>query len=113
MEPSDITIEILRSIRDEVRGMRGEMSGIRGEMSGIRGEVRGNRKELVRLGTRVDEMGRHIVASELRTATAISDLAGTVNELTVVLREQADLRPRVEKNEHDIAALKQRVPRDA
>jgi uncharacterized protein Yka (UPF0111/DUF47 family) len=60
-----------------------------------------------------DELSRRIVDSEMRTATAITELAGTVGELTDVLRRQADLRPRVEQNERDIDELKRRMPRDA
>jgi hypothetical protein len=55
------------------------------------------------------ELSRRIVESEVRTSTAITDLAGTVRDLTGVLRAQADLRPRVEKCERDIDDLRRRV----
>jgi uncharacterized protein YceH (UPF0502 family) len=51
-----------------------------------------------------------VVESELRTATAITDLAVTVRDMTSVLRAQSDLRPRVERCEQDIAKLKERLP---
>jgi len=35
---SDITVEILKDIRDEMRGSRGEMRSIREEMQGMRAE---------------------------------------------------------------------------
>jgi hypothetical protein len=35
---SDITVEILKDIRDEMRGMRTEQVGMRAEMAGMRAE---------------------------------------------------------------------------
>lgn len=55
-------------------------------------------------------LGQRIAESELRTATAIADLAGTVREMTTVLKAQHDLRPRVERCEQEIADLKRRLP---
>ena len=80
----------------------------------IRGELKQSNQRLDALGDRVDamreELGHRIVESELRTATAISELAGTVRDMTSVLRQQADLRPRVERCEQDIAELKRLAP---
>jgi hypothetical protein len=47
----------------------------------------------------MDHLTQRVVESELRTATAITDLAGTMRDMTAVLRSSADLRPRVEKCE--------------
>lgn len=85
MEPTDVTIEILKDIRDEVRQTRTDLS------------------------ERIDGLSRRVVESEIRTATAITDLAGAVNQMTGVLRASHDLRPRVERCEQDIAELKKRV----
>jgi hypothetical protein len=57
-----------------------------------------------------EDLGRRMVESELRTATALTDLAGTVREMTGVLRAQSDLRPRVERCELDIVELRKRLP---
>jgi hypothetical protein len=40
----------------------------------------------------------------------ITELAGTVHEMTGVLRAQHDLRPRVERCERDIADIRRRMP---
>jgi uncharacterized protein Yka (UPF0111/DUF47 family) len=90
MEPTDLTIEILKDIRTEIRDTRQDLS--------------------VRLDTMRNELSRRIVESEIRTSTAITELAGTVHEMTKVLRASHDLRPRVERCEHDIADLKRRLP---
>ena len=57
----------------------------------------------------IDGLSRRVVESEIRTATAIADLAGAVNQMTGVLRASHDLRPRAERCEQDIAELKKRV----
>ncbi len=63
-----------------------------------------------RLDTLREELSRRIVESEVRTATALTDLAGTVREMTAHLKGQHDLKPRVERCEQDIAELKARLP---
>jgi hypothetical protein len=56
-----------------------------------------------------ESLGRRIVESEMRTATAIGDLAGSVQKMTGVSKEALELRPRVERCEQDIAELQRRV----
>ena len=81
MEPTDLTIEILKDIRAEIRETRLDL----------------------------ETLTRRVVESEIRTTTAITDLAGTVRDLTGILRASHDLRPRVERCEVDIADLKRRL----
>jgi hypothetical protein len=92
MEPTDITIEILKDIRDEVRQTNARLDQTND-----------------RIETGLADVSRRIVESEIRTSTAIAELAGTVREMTTVLRAQHDLRPRVERCERDIAALQHKV----
>ena len=103
MEPTDVTLEILKDIRDEVRQTRTDLSS--------RIDRTNERLETMRedLSERIDGLSRRVVESEVRTATAITDLAGAVSEMTGVLRASHDLRPRVERCEQDIADLKKRV----
>ncbi|HEX8792495.1 MAG TPA: hypothetical protein VF765_16220 [Polyangiaceae bacterium] len=107
LEPTDLTIEILKNIRDEVRLTRTDLSA-RIDATNVRLETL--REDLSgRIDTLRDELSRRIVESEIRTATAVTDLAGAVSEMTGVLRASHDLRPRVERCELDIAELKKRV----
>jgi hypothetical protein len=92
---ANLTVEILKQIRDGVRATNARLDGTNARLD----------ETNERLDTTGEELGRRIVESELRTATAITDLAGTVRELTAHLRLQSDLRPRVEKCERDIADL--------
>jgi hypothetical protein len=64
----------------------------------------------VRLESLREDLGRRIVESELHTATAITDLAGSVRELITSIKEDRDLRGRVDRCEKDIAQLKTRLP---
>jgi hypothetical protein len=47
MEPTDLTIDLLTSIRDEIRGLRGEVHGAAGEISQMKSDIRGMRATLV------------------------------------------------------------------
>jgi len=93
MEPTDITIEILKDIREEIRQTNTSLVGTNERIDSLR-----------------DELSRRIVESEIRTSTAITALAGTVSDMTDVLRASHDLRPRVERCEQDIVELKRRLP---
>jgi predicted nucleic acid-binding Zn-ribbon protein len=95
MGRTSLTVEILKQIRDEVRKTNERLDATNERLDATN----------ARLEAMNDDLGRRIVESELRTATAITDLAGTVRELIGYLRAQADLRPRVEKCERDIADL--------
>lgn len=96
METTDVTTEILRSIRDEIRATRSDLSE-RIDTTNLR------------LAEMRSELSRRIVDSEIRSAIMMTDLAGTMREMTGVLRAQSDLRPRVEKCESDIDDLRRRA----
>jgi hypothetical protein len=92
MEPTELTIEILKDIRAGIEKTNERVDSLREDTN-----------------ARLDLLSRRIVESEVRTSTAIVDLAGTVREMTTVLRTQSDLRPRVERCERDIEELRQRT----
>jgi uncharacterized coiled-coil DUF342 family protein len=96
MDPTDITVEILRDIRDGVRNTNDRLDHTNDRLD----------QTNERLDTMREELSRRIVESEIRTSIAIADLAGTVREMTQVLRAANDLRPRVERCEQDILDLK-------
>ena len=99
MAPTDLTIEILKGIRDE-----GRKTNERIDQTNERLESLSTHVDQMR-----DELSRRIVDSEIRTSTAIADLAGTVRELTSFLRQTGDLRPRLEQCEDDIKAIKHQL----
>lgn len=104
---SDLTVEILKQIRDEVKQVRDEVKQTNVRLDQVNGSLEQTRVEL---GARIDETNARLVESEIRTATAITALAGSVQEMTAVLRQGHDLRPRVERCESEIAAIKAKLP---
>ena len=88
MEPSDLTIRVLTDIRDEIRGVKTSVDD---------------------LNQRVDGLGQRVDHLELRLATELTEVANTNRAILTLLRDRFDLRDRVERCEHDIADLKQRV----
>jgi uncharacterized protein YPO0396 len=90
---NEITVEILKDIRAEIRATNSGQVTLREELSKRIDET--NRE----LGAVREELSKRIVASEMRTATALTELAGSVQDVAAMLRLQHDLRPRVERCE--------------
>jgi predicted nucleic acid-binding Zn-ribbon protein len=107
MKSTDLTIEILKGIRTELRELNGRVDETNGRLDQTNGRID---QTNCRLDEMREELSHRIVESELRTATALTDLSGSVRELTSLLRGQFDLRPRVEKCEEEIADIKRRLP---
>ena len=82
---------------------------LRSGLQEVRGELREVRHEIRNTNERLDRAEDRIVASEIRTATAITDLHGTLREVSDWLKDQRDLRDRVQRCEHEIGELKKRV----
>ena len=56
-----------------------------------------------------DELSTRITQSEIHTATAITDLVGTLGEMKTLFSDRLDLRDRVARCEHNIEDIKQRL----
>lgn len=110
MEPTDPTIELLKEIRDEGRKTNERIDETNARLDAL---STGTNSRLDETNSRLDalreELSRRIVESEIRTATAITDLAGTVREMTSFLKQTNDLRPRVEQCEDDIKSIKRQL----
>lgn len=101
MDPTDITVEILKSIRDEVRG-----TNVRLDQTVERLD-----QTVERLDQTVERIGRveqRQIATEVRLATELVAVVGAVNEVRDILREDRGLRPIVADHEQRIHALEQR-----
>lgn len=92
MKPINLTTEILKGIRDEGRKTNERIDQTNSRLDQMR-----------------EELSRRIVESEIRTSTAIADLAGNVRELVSYLKQTNDLRPRVEQCEDDIKTIKRQL----
>jgi hypothetical protein len=101
MDPSNLTIEILKSIRDEVRITNERVDAVRGEVAAVRGEVAGLRLEVA--GVREQQ-----VHSEIRIATELVAFVGEFRALRDDLRN-IGVRARLEDHEQRIEALENRT----
>ena len=110
MQSDDLTLKVLIEIRDQIRSTNQRVDQTNMQLDQTNLQLDSMRDELGRkidgLG---DQLGRQIVESEIRTATAITDLHGTMRDVHVLLRDRFDLRDRVERCERDIDELKHRV----
>ncbi len=112
MEPTDITIEILREIRDEIRNTNGRIDGVRDELRATNNELRATNDELRttkdETNARFDTLARRQTETEIRLATEIIAVAGAVREVRDVLREDLAMRARVDDHERRISAMEHR-----
>ena len=106
MEPTDLTIEILKDIRDGTRRTNEQLDELRTEVHNGFGELRGELED-VRGG--IVELRDRQTATEVRLATELVGVAGAVREVRDLLREDRALRARVEDHERRIAAMERRT----
>jgi len=92
MDPTEVTIEILRGIREEVRNTNERLDGLRADVS-----------------ERLDRVDRRQTETEVRLATELVGVAGAVREVRDLLREDATLRVRVDDLERRVGAIEKRA----
>jgi hypothetical protein len=106
----DLTVEVLKQIRDEVVGLRGEMRETRETLSeridGLGGHIDG-------LGEKVDRLERRQTASEVRLATELVAVPQAVHGVRDLRRERLDERDRLDDHERRLAALERRTRRSS
>lgn len=98
--------DILKDIRSDIRDIRQEIRSTNTRIDGLADHLGARIDDT---NVRLDGLTKRVVESEIRTATAITDLAHNVHELTSYLRTQGDLRPRVERCERDIADIQTKL----
>jgi len=94
----DLTIEVLKQIRDNITDLRGEL---RGGIAELRGEVAAT-------NTRLDAMEARSTQVELRLATEVIAVAQAVDRVRVALKERLDDHARVDDHERRIAQLERK-----
>jgi predicted nucleic acid-binding Zn-ribbon protein len=99
MEPTDLTIEILKGIREESRRTNQQLDRTNEQLDELRTEVR----------TGLGELRDRQTATEVRLATELIGVAGAVREVRDLLREDRALRGRVDDHERRIAAIEERT----
>jgi type IV pilus biogenesis protein CpaD/CtpE len=117
MEPTNLTIEILKSIRDEVKGVRDEVRvtnervdalgrEMRGSLAGLRGEARDG---IAGLSERIDAVREQQVHTEMRLATELIASTAEFRALRDELRKTGFARARLDDHEMRIEALEKRT----
>ena len=91
MEPTDLTIQVLLEIRDEVK-----QTNVRLDETNLR---------LDETYVRLSQMGHRQTETEIRLVTEIVAVAAAVREVRDELREDRILRARVDDHERRIGAL--------
>lgn len=101
---ADLTVEILKQIRDDMRGLREEIAGVRTEIAQTNGKL----DNLVQhTDARFDELNRLRVESETRLSTTLISLAQTMAEIRAGV---VDMRQeQVNKLELRVRALEDKV----
>jgi len=116
MQPTDVTVEILKSIRDEVQGLRADVHGLSAEVHGTNDRLDGTNDRLDGTNDRLDgtndrlgRLERRQTETEVRLSTELVAVVGAVREVRDLLREDLGLRARVEDHERRITAVETRV----
>jgi len=95
----DLTLQVLRQIRDGVKATREEVSR-RIDETNTRLDATNQRLDTA--NQCLDETNRRLVESETRPASAILGMKGALDEVRDFLKGQSDLRPRVERLERHV-----------
>ena len=105
---ADEQVEILRAIWNEMKGLNGRVDKTNERLDAVRLEVKYEIVELrTELKDELDQLRRRVVESEVRLATATTQLSTEVQSLGGLIREwreehradRADIRHRIERLE--------------
>jgi hypothetical protein len=98
MVPTDLTVEILKGIRDGVQSTNERLDGLRDEVHALRADT----------NERLGRIERRQTETEGRPSTELVAVVGAVREVRDLLREDHALRDRVDDHERRIAAVESR-----
>ena len=127
MEPTNMTVRILEQIRDSIGETNSRIDQTNSRIEQTNSRIDQTNAKLdqkfdvltERVGVltdRVDVLTEHVdaltsrvVDGEIRMATAITGVAGTLGQMKTLLEDRLDLRGRVERCEQDIVLLKEQT----
>jgi uncharacterized protein YPO0396 len=99
MEPTDLTIEILKGIRDEAHKTNERLDTTNDRLDELRTD----------LVDRIERVERRQTETEVRLATELVAVGGAVREVRDLLREDRALRDRVDDHERRLSAVERRT----
>lgn len=103
MKPTDLTVKILEEIRDAARETNARLDQTNARLDET-SEVMLHGFET--LSNRVEAVNNRITEVEIRSATMMTGIAGTLHDMKTLLEDRLGLRDRVERCEKDIVVLK-------
>lgn len=110
MESTDLTIEILRGIRDEARTTNTRIEALRADTNAQFGALRLDiNARFDDANQRLDRLERHQTETEMRISTELVAVVGAVREVRDLLREDRVLQGRVDDHERRLTAIETRV----
>src|SRR5258708_26962727 len=95
MQSSDLTIEILKGIRDEVRNTNTRLDETNTQLGALRSDT----------NMHIDRLERRQTEGNVRVQTEVAAVVGAVDRLRYVLLEHRMLRQRVDDHERRLAAI--------
>ncbi len=104
MEPNDVTVEILKNIRDEIRTTRGELSA---RVDDLRDSLSARIDDT---NNRLASLERRQVEAEVRLATEVTQGARVLHDLRDDLRADRALRHRVDDLEQRGTRIEAHAP---
>jgi hypothetical protein len=115
MQPSDLTIEILKGIRDGVHATNGRLDTVTERLDSLTEQVDGlgvridtTNTRLEGIAVRLDRVERRQTETEVRLATELVAVVGAVHEVRDLIRERRAADTRIDDHERRIFALEQR-----
>ena len=106
MEPADLTIEILASIRDEIRDLRADMDGHQAQTNQRLDQTN---QRLDQTNQRLNQLHDRQTQLEIRLATELVGVAKAVGEVKELLAENLGVNHRVDDHEVRIGALERKL----
>ncbi|MBI5477437.1 MAG: hypothetical protein HY906_01200 [Deltaproteobacteria bacterium] len=106
MDGADVTIEILKSIRDEIRRTNERLDAGLGD---LRTEIRATNEHLGATNERLERLERRQTESEVRLATELTAVAHAVREVRDLLADRLDLRDEVKALDRRVTDLERRA----
>ena len=106
MQPTDLTIEILKGIRDEVHQTNTRLDALRGEVRDTNTRLDGLRGDT---NARLDRLERRQAQAEIRLSTELVAVVGAVHEVRDLLADDRALRSQVSDHERRLIAVENRV----
>ena len=105
MESSDLTIQVLREIRDEIRLTNGRLDQTNGQLDQTNGRLDRMNGKLDLTNERLEKLEKRQAQGEIRLSTEMVAVAKAVDSVRQLLAERLDLRDRVDEHDRRISAL--------